>query len=169
MRGGAQRRHRARGEFVAFIDADDEWLPDFFERAVDALERHPDVDFYYGESRELGLGTGTAARAPEIGRRTAAERVAVPPPVRLEPPPRGPAKALKRRIDRHTSTLMARRATLAGLGWSVLRRTPGARDVRAAGHAWPLVRFALRAAAGAVRPRRLTEAAGGSPSGGAPP
>ena len=107
---------RARGEFVAFIDADDEWLPDFFERAVDALGHHPDVDFYYGESRELGIETGAAARAAEIARRTAHERAAAPPPVRLEPPPRGSAKALKRRIDRHTSTLVARRETLAALG-----------------------------------------------------
>lgn len=33
----------ARGEYVAFLDADDIWLPDRLTRHIEVLERHPDV------------------------------------------------------------------------------------------------------------------------------
>lgn len=33
----------ARGEYVAFLDADDIWLPDRLTRHVEVMERHPDV------------------------------------------------------------------------------------------------------------------------------
>ena len=33
----------ARGGLVAFLDADDEWLPDFLARGIDFLDRHPEV------------------------------------------------------------------------------------------------------------------------------
>lgn len=38
---------RAAGDFVAFLDCDDEWLPDKLERQVALLESRPEVDFVY--------------------------------------------------------------------------------------------------------------------------
>lgn len=50
----------ARGELLAFLDADDEWLPQFLEQSVVRMERHKDcaatvsgyLEFPAGKSRE---------------------------------------------------------------------------------------------------------------------
>ena len=46
-RGPAAARHlgvmHSRGEFIAFLDADDSWLPEKLKRQVEAIERHPDA------------------------------------------------------------------------------------------------------------------------------
>jgi glycosyltransferase involved in cell wall biosynthesis len=41
----------ARGEFVAFLDADDVWLPGRLERAVALLEAHPEAEMAYGRTQ----------------------------------------------------------------------------------------------------------------------
>ena len=50
-KGPARARNRGiglgRGEFVAFLDDDDEWLPHKLERAVEALEREPAAGLAY--------------------------------------------------------------------------------------------------------------------------
>lgn len=50
-RGGAAAKNRgiaeARGEIVAYLDDDDEYDPAYLARALDALERHPDIDVVY--------------------------------------------------------------------------------------------------------------------------
>src|ERR1700742_1301469 len=39
-------RH-ARGEFLAFLDADDYWEPDFLARQIAFFDRYPDIDMVY--------------------------------------------------------------------------------------------------------------------------
>ncbi len=38
----------ASGEYLAFLDADDEWAPEFLERSLDALRRYADCGFSIG-------------------------------------------------------------------------------------------------------------------------
>jgi glycosyltransferase involved in cell wall biosynthesis len=44
----------ARGAWVAFLDADDRWLPGFLEAQVRFLEAHPEYDVVYADARITG-------------------------------------------------------------------------------------------------------------------
>ena len=48
----------ATGEYIAFLDADDVWLPEKLERQVAMLESHPDVAMVYGLSQWWFSWTG---------------------------------------------------------------------------------------------------------------
>jgi glycosyltransferase involved in cell wall biosynthesis len=39
----------AKGDFIAFLDQDDEWLPDKLERQLSVFERHPELSIIYSE------------------------------------------------------------------------------------------------------------------------
>jgi len=69
----------ARGRFVAFLDADDEWLAGFLEQALEALGRHPEAGAFAanhlrGEQalnlRDLwearGIGEGLCSMPPDL-------------------------------------------------------------------------------------------------------
>src|SRR5947209_13976812 len=40
-----------RGRYVGFLDCDDLWLPDAPARAVELLDRHPEVDVLFAEAK----------------------------------------------------------------------------------------------------------------------
>ena len=43
---------QAHGRWVAFLDSDDTWVPDFFEHALTSLAEYPDVLFYFGTTQD---------------------------------------------------------------------------------------------------------------------
>lgn len=60
--GAASARNRAlseaRGEYIAFLDSDDTWHPDFLDAMVDALASQPGIGLAYCGWQNLGLGPG---------------------------------------------------------------------------------------------------------------
>jgi len=64
----AARNHgirRASGEYIAFLDADDLWLPDKLRRQVDYLNNHPEVGLCF-TNRTLINSKGVPIPAPKI-------------------------------------------------------------------------------------------------------
>jgi len=44
----------AESEFIAFLDADDEWMPDFIETIVRLKDTNPDAGAYFAAVKEIG-------------------------------------------------------------------------------------------------------------------
>jgi len=70
-RGAAAARNagvrEAAGEFLAFQDSDDEWLPDKLAVQIAAMEKHPDVCVVYGDmERVLASGETQPFPAPDV-------------------------------------------------------------------------------------------------------
>lgn len=54
--GGARNAGilRARGEYIAFLDSDDQWLPQHLAEMVEALEQNPGFDLVYADAINFG-------------------------------------------------------------------------------------------------------------------
>lgn len=64
MGQGAARNHAIRlssSPYVAFLDADDEWLPDKLERQVEVLERDLRIGLVYSDCTTSGSGPGAGS------------------------------------------------------------------------------------------------------------
>jgi glycosyltransferase involved in cell wall biosynthesis len=72
----------ARGELIAFLDADDVWLPDKLSLQVAALDRHPAVGLIYAPSQWWHSWT----RRPEDRRRDHVPDLQIAPNVAHPPP-----------------------------------------------------------------------------------
>jgi glycosyltransferase involved in cell wall biosynthesis/SAM-dependent methyltransferase len=72
----------ARGRYLAFLDADDVWLPDKLERQVALLEGRPDVAMTYGPSWRWHGWTGR----PSDALRDRPCATGLPPGTAVEPP-----------------------------------------------------------------------------------
>jgi len=53
----------AKGEYIAFLDTDDKWLPDKLKVQIAELEKHPEVGFIYANAWLLREGDGVKTLA----------------------------------------------------------------------------------------------------------
>ncbi|MEK5418898.1 glycosyltransferase family 2 protein [Paenibacillus sp. FSL L8-0708] len=45
----------AKGNWIALLDADDEWLPTKTEKQIETIKKHPNIDFLGGDIDDMGL------------------------------------------------------------------------------------------------------------------
>jgi glycosyltransferase involved in cell wall biosynthesis len=107
--GAARNRGlgEARGEYVTFLDADDEWMPTFLELAVAALDGHPECGAWVS-GRAVGPARASHSRRNRrMGLTGGTWRL----------PHHAPPKALKFYVDFcHSSCVVARRSLVQRYG-----------------------------------------------------
>jgi len=72
----------AQGAYIAFLDADDVWLPNILEEQVGILEAYPEAAMVYGPIEYWYSWTGM----PEDRERDYVEKLGVPPHTIIDPP-----------------------------------------------------------------------------------
>jgi glycosyltransferase involved in cell wall biosynthesis len=73
---------RGHGAYIAFLDADDVWLPNALEEQVATLEAHPEAAMLYGPIQWWYSWSGR----PEDRERDYIEKLGVPPDTVIQPP-----------------------------------------------------------------------------------
>lgn len=102
----------ARGEVIAFLDADDLWLPHKLERQMAILDSQPEAAMVYGPSQKWFSWTGR----PEDVQRDYQYDLGIPP-ARLMKPPSLLALCLERQaITPCPSNILLRRAAVEQVG-----------------------------------------------------
>jgi glycosyltransferase involved in cell wall biosynthesis len=103
---------KARGDYIAFLDADDIYLPEKLERQLAALRAHPAAGIAFGPTVHWWSWTGDAADvARDTARRTGAA------PETLVPPPLLVRAYLERRADTPaTCGVLLRRSAVESVG-----------------------------------------------------
>ena len=105
----------ASGDFVAFYDSDDTWLPHHLKHCVDALQRYDDVDWVYGSCSINDIASGKVL-APDSFHVDARPR----PFMELECEPRGSLRVI---VDETAAPCALLHGLYAGLQNSVIRST----------------------------------------------
>lgn len=119
-RGAAAARNlgieEARGDFIAFLDSDDEWLPNRLESQQRALERYPELGFIWGVFFCRDVATGISER---MVLEEMTDRALVV----------SPSEAFRIAYRAQTSTVLARRDLLLASPFDTSLRTAEDRDV----------------------------------------
>lgn len=102
----------ARGEFVAFLDADDLYLPGKLENQVSLLLMYPTADMVYGITQHWFSWTGK----PEDADRDAPKKLGVPPNTLIAPPALVPRFLDGRAQTPGTSGFLVRRNAALAVG-----------------------------------------------------
>jgi glycosyltransferase involved in cell wall biosynthesis len=56
----------ARGEYIAFLDSDDQWVPEHLARMMDVLQQDPTLDLVYGDAVNFGDVAAEGSTTMEI-------------------------------------------------------------------------------------------------------
>ncbi|MBN1137153.1 MAG: glycosyltransferase family 2 protein [Anaerolineae bacterium] len=102
----------ARGEYLAFLDADDVWLPYKLAEQVAIMETQPEAGMLYGRMRYWYSWTGR----PEDRRRDYIPRRGVPANTLIQPPRLLPLLLRGKASSPGTCTILARRAAVCQVG-----------------------------------------------------
>src|SRR5215470_16887581 len=104
--------HRAKGEYIAFLDADDVWLPHKLAQQVEILNSHPRAGMLYGATQWWFSWTGKA----EDSQRDFVHPMGVPPDTLIEPPKLLIQLLKNEGVSPCTCSIMVRRDVMERIG-----------------------------------------------------